>query len=187
MVNPGVGRLLKSRALVLTLALGATGGLLLLPFKLRTRWNQLDFSAFYVWAVALRQGLNPYVDRLDTLAKNLGMNVGPFDLANYPPLFLICFLPLSHLSAPAAYAVWMSLQYVSLAGMLYLLIGSDRSLTVASRASIASFAVLFSRCTTISAMARFSSWCCLVCLWFIASAPVAPTRWRACCFHFLRC
>src|SRR5262245_2620074 len=37
----------------------------------------------------------------------------------------------------------MSLQYVSLAGMLYLLIGSDRSLTVASRASIASFAVLF--------------------------------------------
>jgi hypothetical protein len=143
LVKGGLRRLIESSVLAWALSLCAIGGLLLLPFKLRTRWNQLDFSAFYVWAVALHRGLNPYSDRLDSIAKNLGMNLGPYDLANYPPLFLICFLPLTHLSAPAAYVVWMSLQYLLLAGVIYLLVGSDHTLSLATRASIASLLVLF--------------------------------------------
>jgi hypothetical protein len=116
-------RAMQSNGVAWILSLSAVTGMLLLPIKLRIRWNQLDFSAFYVWAMALHQGLNPYSDRLDSIAKTLGMSLNVFDRANYPPLFLLCFLPLSSLSGPAAYVVWMILQYFSLVAVLYLLIG----------------------------------------------------------------
>lgn len=121
----------------------AGGGLLMLPIKLRTRWNRIDFSAFYVWSLALHRGLNPYSDKLDSLAKSVDMNIDIFNRANYPPTFLLCFLPLSYLSGPTAYVLWIALQYISLLAVLYLLIGRDQALPLATRASVASLAVLF--------------------------------------------
>ncbi|HUY38394.1 MAG TPA: glycosyltransferase family 87 protein [Candidatus Binataceae bacterium] len=71
------------------------------------------------------------------------MNINVFDRANYPPMFLVCFLPLSYLTGPTAYVLWIALQYVSLLAVLYLLIGRDQTLPRTTRASIASLAVLF--------------------------------------------
>src|SRR5260370_28358589 len=52
-------------------------------------------------------------------------------------------MPFTHLSVCSAYIVRISLQYLALVAVLYLLIGSDQTLGLATRASIGSLAVLF--------------------------------------------
>ncbi len=56
-----------------------------------------DFNHYYVSALALREGINPYVTRLDPMARSLGLDLAGINKASYPPTFLLCFEALTHL------------------------------------------------------------------------------------------
>jgi hypothetical protein len=84
-----------------------------------TRW---DFSHYYLSALSLRLGANPYRTNFRQLGRALGLEVGSIDHATYPPTFLLCFEPLVFLTPPAAYRVWMSISAVALIAALWLLI-----------------------------------------------------------------
>lgn len=84
-----------------------------------TRW---DFSHYYLSALSLRLGANPYRGDFRQLGQALGLEVGSIDHATYPPTFLLCFEPLVFLAPAAAYRVWMFISAVALIAALWLLI-----------------------------------------------------------------
>jgi hypothetical protein len=162
-----VSRILGNSAVAGLLMLCAVAYLMMLVFQLRGREKQMDFTAFYVWGDALRQGVDPYSTSLVPFADKLGMTLGCchenahyaldspttagplyrshccYDRAGYPPLFVACWVPASYLSARAAYWLWQGLQFFSLAFVLYLLVGADQSLSIATRVSLMSLGALF--------------------------------------------
>ncbi len=162
-----VSRIFSKPAVAGLLTVCAASSLLMLLFHM-SGWKMMDFSQFYVGGAALRRGIDPYRTSLVSLADQLGMSLGCCHenatyaleapthgpLANklstccwsesiYPPLFVACWMPLSYLSAHTVYRLWQGCQFFSLAALLYLLIAADRSLTPATRVSLASLGVLF--------------------------------------------
>jgi hypothetical protein len=89
-----------------------------------TRADQIDFSHYYVSALAMRQGIDPYFTDLKPLAVSLGLDVAEMTIGTYPPTFILCFEPLTLLSPLSAYWLWMGLNVLSLAIALYLLFDS---------------------------------------------------------------
>jgi hypothetical protein len=76
-------------------------GILLLSLGSRARtW---DFSHYYVSALAMRQGINPYATSLAPLASSLGLDIKEIDKATYPPTFILLFEPLTLLAPVSAY------------------------------------------------------------------------------------
>ena len=167
----GVGlyfsRILGNPAVAGLLTVCTAAYLLMLLFQMRGRENLMDFSTFYVWGDALRHGIDPYSTSLVSFADQRGMSLGCchenaayaldspttpgplyrshccYDRSDYPPLFVACWMPVSYLSAHAAYWLWAGFQFFALAALLYLLIGADRSLSTATRVSLASLGALF--------------------------------------------
>ena len=92
-----------------------------LGIRLHTRWYELDFSAYYFWAYALRSGLDPYATDLAPLATRLGLATGASTHADYPPTFILCFAPLTLMSPHAAYWVWTGLNLVLLLAAVWVL------------------------------------------------------------------
>jgi Glycosyltransferase family 87 len=162
-----VSRILGNPAIAGLLMFCAVAYLMMLVFQLRGREKQMDFTAFYVWGEALRQGIDPYSTSLVPFADKLGMTLGCchenahyaldsptiagpayrshccYDRAGYPPLFVACWVPVSYLSARAAFWLWQGLQFFSLAVVLYLLVGADQSLSIATRVSLMSLGAFF--------------------------------------------
>jgi hypothetical protein len=93
-----------------------------LLWDFRGRANQIDFSRYYVSALATRQGIDPYTTDLKLLATSLGLDVGEMDIGTYPPSFILCFEPLTWLSPLPAYWLWIAMNMVFLATALYLLL-----------------------------------------------------------------
>ena len=87
-----------------------------------------DFNHYYVSALALREGINPYVTRLDPMARSLGLDLAGINKASYPPTFLLCFEALTHLPPHPAYWTWIGLNVAALAVALYLLLAIARPL-----------------------------------------------------------
>jgi glycosyl transferase family 87 len=87
-----------------------------------------DFNHYYVSALALREGINPYVTRLDPMGRALGLDVAGITKASYPPTFLLCFEALTHLAPHPAYWTWLGLNVAALAAALYLLLAVQRPL-----------------------------------------------------------
>ncbi len=159
-----VSRILGNPTVAGLLMVCTAAYLLMLAFHIHGQ-NQMDFSAFYIWGDALHQGIDPYSTSLVPLADQHDMSLGCChenaayvldsptyglynrfccnDRSNYPPLFIACWMPVSYLSAHAAYRLWVGFQFFSLAALLYLLIGADRSLPTATRLSLASLGALF--------------------------------------------
>jgi hypothetical protein len=75
---------------------------------------QLDFSCYYVWAVAMRRGLNPYQIDLTSLAQSLGIVIGPEIRATYAPTFILLFEPLTEFAPWTAYWIWSGLSVILL-------------------------------------------------------------------------
>jgi hypothetical protein len=94
-----------------------------------------DFNHYYVSALALREGINPYVTRLDPMARSLGLDLGGINKASYPPTFLLCFEALTHLPPHAAYWTWIGLNVAALSAALYLLLAVEKPLD-SRRASV---------------------------------------------------
>ncbi len=93
---------------------------LLWTFSVRS--DQIDFSHYYVSALAMRQGIDPYVTDLRPLAASLGLEVAEMTIGTYPPTFILCFEPLTLLSPLHAYWLWTALNVVFFALALYLLL-----------------------------------------------------------------
>ena len=75
---------------------------------------QLDFSCYYVWAVAMRRGLNPYQIDLTSLAQSLRVVIGPEIRATYAPTFILLFEPLTRVAPWTAYWIWSGLSVILL-------------------------------------------------------------------------
>ena len=86
------------------------------------RANQIDFSHYYVSALAMRHGIDPYTTDLKPLATSLRLDVGEMNIGTYPPTFILCFEPLTWLSPLPAYWLWIAMNIVFLATALYLLL-----------------------------------------------------------------
>jgi hypothetical protein len=71
-----------------------------------------DFSHYYVAALAMRDGLNPYAVDLHPLGRHLGLD--GIARATDTPFFLLCFEPLTLLRPAAAYWSWFAINAASL-------------------------------------------------------------------------
>ncbi len=89
---------------------------------LQARSNRWDFSHYYLSALVLRTGGNPYRTDLTSLGRRLNLEVESIDHATYPPTFVLCFEPLTLLRPAAAYWVWVSITVVALAAASWLLL-----------------------------------------------------------------
>src|ERR1700719_3537324 len=79
----------------------------------RARQHQWDFSPYYVAALAMREGINPYATDLRPLGQQLGLEgiAAPTDT----PFFLLCFEPLTWLRPAQAYWIWFAINAAALA------------------------------------------------------------------------
>jgi Glycosyltransferase family 87 len=78
----------------------------------RTQW---DFSHYYVSALAMRHGLNPYTTDLRPLGARLGL--AGISRSSYPPSFILGFEPLTFLRPGTAWLTWL---IVNLAALVWL-------------------------------------------------------------------
>lgn len=108
----------RSSIWLVALALGYGLGFLA---RLPERANQFDFSHYYVSALAMRQGIDPYTTDLTPLAKSRGLEIKEINHATYPPTFVLCFEPLTFLSPLYAYWLWIGMNILFFAAALYLL------------------------------------------------------------------
>lgn len=93
---------------IVRLALVATDD----PLTLSAHYYQWDLSAYYYGPLAFRLGRNPY-DRAELTAL-AGAESAAYV---YPPLTLLVFWPLTVLTFPSAYYVWLLLKVAALAGL----------------------------------------------------------------------
>src|SRR5579863_4259147 len=71
-----------------------------------------DFSHYYVAALAMRDGLNPYAIDLRPLGRQLGLD--GIARATDTPFFLLCFEPLTRLRPGVAYWIWFAISAAAL-------------------------------------------------------------------------
>ena len=76
--------------------------------------NQTDFSHYYVSALIMRQGIDPYTTDITPQAKSLGLNVEEMNIGTYPPTFILCFEPLTLLPPRPAYWLWIAMNVLFL-------------------------------------------------------------------------
>jgi len=107
------------------------------------RCDQNDFVCYYVWAQAMRENVNPYITDLRDTALKLGLAMGHEARADYPPTFVLCLEPLTLLPFKTAYWTWLALNGAALALVLFLLLGKDSGLSVATALTLAALAVLY--------------------------------------------
>ena len=102
-----------------------------------------DFGIYFAAAQSLRLGRNPYTESFKDLAHSLGLHLGGVDTADHTPTFLLCFEPLTKLSLPSAYLIWIGLTIACFAGGLYLLLGPRSGLPTTTALILAAFAILY--------------------------------------------
>ena len=84
--------------------------------------HRVDFTCYYDSALAMRQGLDPYVTDLTAIGNRLGLVTANLIHAAATPAFLLCFEPLTRFSPATAYWIWTSLNLLALAVASYLLL-----------------------------------------------------------------
>jgi hypothetical protein len=85
------------------------------------RWSGFDFSHFYVSGWMLLKGQNPYTTPVEALSRAMGFEYLTYlPVATYPPAFLWMFAALAALPPRAAFAIWVALELISLAAVLWL-------------------------------------------------------------------
>jgi hypothetical protein len=81
-------------------------------FEIGSQERQIDFGSYYVWGFAARHGLDPYGSSvLPPIIKVLQVDAVP---ANYPPLVLLAFEPLSLLPVRTAFWIWSGTNFALL-------------------------------------------------------------------------
>jgi len=81
-------------------------------FEVSSKERQIDFGSYYVWGFAARHGLDPYRSSvLPPIMNALQVDAVP---ANYPPLVLLVFEPLSLLPVRTAFWIWCGTNFALL-------------------------------------------------------------------------
>jgi hypothetical protein len=96
-----------------------------------------DFSHYYVSAMVLRQGADPYKSDLQPIGTRLGLKIDEINRGTYPPTFIWCFSPLTRLPVRSAFFVWQTLSIASLVAGLVLLMRGTVSRRAAAWLSLA--------------------------------------------------
>jgi hypothetical protein len=117
-----------------------TGAGAILP----TRENRWDFSHYYLSALVLREGGDPYRTDLTPLGHQLGLQTDEINRATYPPTFLLCFAPLTRLAPRPAYWVWFAINLGALVLSLAMLLGPGSGIPRRLVPSLAALAVFYS-------------------------------------------
>jgi hypothetical protein len=107
------------------------------------RVNRWDFSHYYLSALALRQGANPYLIDLNSVPGAAGMELGLINHASYPPTFLLCFEPFTLMPPVPAYWTWFGLNLAALAVALAMLLGGRSEIDFVTGASLVALAILY--------------------------------------------
>jgi hypothetical protein len=88
---------------------------------LPARWSDFDFNGFYVCGRTLLDGKNPYTTSVEALSHAMGFRFYAYPpTAGYPPPFLWMFAALAALPPRAAFAIWVAVELISLAAILWL-------------------------------------------------------------------
>ena len=111
-------------------------GLLILIRAIPGRATKWDYSIYYSSALAMREGMNPYIADLTPLARSRGFELGKINHATDPPTFVMCFVPLTLLAPRAGFYVWTAINAFAFLLALVLLVrwtlglGRDAALAV---------------------------------------------------------
>ena len=109
-------------------------------FTLPAPPNFTDFNHYYVAALSLRMGSNPYVTPFDALGGSLGLELSDLNLENQTPTFLLCLEPLTRLGPYTAYWIWVGISLAALVTALCLLL---RQTSLDTREALLFGALLF--------------------------------------------
>jgi len=109
----------------------------------RKRANKWDFSHYYLSALALREGDNPYINDLGKKGAQLGMQVDEINRATYPPSFLLCFEPMTLMRPVAAYWVWFALNVLMLATAYVVLLRVENHFSLQAALSMIALSMLY--------------------------------------------
>jgi hypothetical protein len=137
----GLAHALTESPIIVVLWLGAILHAALIFGQIRGRVTRWDFSHYYLSALAMRAGLNPYTTDLRPLGRTLGIEgIGH---ATYPPGFLLCFEPLTLMTPRAAYWTWFGINVAALALALVLLFRESPSLRMRQIMALIPLAILY--------------------------------------------
>ncbi len=106
-----------------------------------SRTRLWDFSHYYVSALAMREGLNPYAIDLRPLGRQIGLD--GIARATDTPFFILCFEPLTLLGPTAAYWVWFALNAVALILAMVLIMRSAARLNRRQVISLCAIMLLY--------------------------------------------
>jgi hypothetical protein len=105
------------------------------------RRREWDFSHYYVAALAMRNGLNPYAIDLRPLGRHLGLN--GIARATDTPFFLFCFEPLTWFGPAAAYWIWFGINAAALMAAMILILRAASSLDRRQVVSLSAIILLY--------------------------------------------
>jgi len=110
---------------------------------LRSRAIRNDFAVYYLSALELRRGIDPYATDFAHLAPQTGLEIREVPRSTEPPTFLLLFEPLTHFEPSTAFWIWETINFVALAGALALMLGPVSGLPGPLAWSLAPFAFVY--------------------------------------------
>jgi len=85
------------------------------------QWREFDFNDYYSTGWMLLHGQNPYTTSMEATARAFGLEYSTeVPVAEYPPPFIWMFAALAVMPPRAAFAVWLALEVICLAAILWL-------------------------------------------------------------------
>lgn len=137
----GLVSALTQPPLLVVIWIGVAAHLALVIRQAVARQTQWDFSHYYVSALAMRQGLDPYRIDLRPLGSRLGLE--GIARATYPPFFIMGFEPLTLMGPHAAWWTWFAINLMALAASLFILIALAEEPGTRERLAIAALLLLY--------------------------------------------
>jgi len=92
---------------------------------LRGRAIRNDFAIYYVSALELREGINPYTTEFSSTAHHAGLEIKDVTKSTEPPFALLLFEPLTSFLPFTAYVIWQTINFFSLCAALIILLRGD--------------------------------------------------------------
>lgn len=105
------------------------------------RRHQWDFSHYYLSALAMRNGINPYTADLRPLGQRLGLE--GIARATDTPFFLLCFEPLTWWRPAPAYWIWLAFNAAALALAMALIVRAASPLDWRQLSSLCAIILLY--------------------------------------------
>ena len=90
--------------------------------SLHSRAIKNDFAIYYVSALELRDGIDPYSTDFAPTAHQAGLEIKDIRKCTEPPLFLALFAPLTRFAPLTAYSIWQAINFISLVSALLLML-----------------------------------------------------------------